>query len=725
MRVRSKFLCLLFVGLVPLAAGLFVLAEVAQASDRAKTHDVMLEYLQGVMRGLEGFFNEPKVVAVSASVLNSVQALDWSEASGELDRIVRINNAVNTMSMADADGYFYRTDTPGNPYQGGRITANDSDPNAEPRTCADEPYFRDLVAQNPRGELGFVVTEPAPIEGVSIKHIITSAPIIRDGRAIGLVCAGQTAGELSDFYSLITSDLAARFGMDAHMYIVAKSGQLISSLEYNPAARAYEETVLNTPYFVYADSLGADAAYVFTSAIESEGQVISSKYAGRDIYVLGKEIFMTPFAVFLAVGQDVALASSRAIRIASLIAFFAVGGVLCAGMLILMTRILNSLKGVHDTMREIGEEGGGDLTVHLDVRGNDEIAAIGNSFNKFVASLHDMVANVLDSVSSMLFASNLLAGDVDEISADVSKVARQIDDMNAIAEEQGASVNGTSSTVAQIVQTIESLTRRIESQSSAVTESAASVHQMVANIGAISDNITKAAGSFDELKADATDGKGSISAMQETVGKLSAQSDSLLEANSVIDNIASQTNLLAMNAAIEAAHAGEAGKGFSVVAEEIRKLAESSASQSKTIAAGLKNTISSIKNIETAAAAAEAAFDSVASKIAAVTELVSSINHAMLEQSEGSRQVLEALQSIDNTTAQIRDGALEMNGGAENILKEMGRLSEISLQVKDRSDAITAAVNGIDDAVKEIVQSSGKTGDAINALVSLTHKFKL
>ena len=248
---------------------------------------------------------------------------------------------------------------------------------------------------------------------------------------------------------------------------------------------------------------------------------------------------------------------------------------------------------------------------------------------------------------------------------------------------------------------------------------------MVANISAISENVAKAAASFDELKGTAARGREGIGAVQDLVTKLSAQSDSLLEANSVIDNIASQTNLLAMNAAIEAAHAGESGKGFSVVAEEIRKLAEDSAEQSRTIAAGLKATIDSIKNIAQATVTADSAFDDVATKIASVVAFAQEINIAMSEQNEGSRQVLEALHDIENVTAQIRDGAVEMNTGTAVILKEMNRLSTISQQVQERSTSIAKAADAIAGAVAEIVDSTGANNEAIEVLVGITGKFVL
>ena len=248
---------------------------------------------------------------------------------------------------------------------------------------------------------------------------------------------------------------------------------------------------------------------------------------------------------------------------------------------------------------------------------------------------------------------------------------------------------------------------------------------MVANIGSLSENVSKAAESFGELRRSANDGRESINAVQELVNKLSLQSDSLLEANSVIDNIANQTNLLAMNAAIEAAHAGEAGKGFSVVAEEIRKLAESSASQSKTIAAGLKATIAAINNIAQATTTADNAFGAVAAKIGSVTELVSAIDLAMSEQNAGNRQVLDALRGIEDGTTNIRNGAVEMTSGTETILKEISQLAGVSQQVQERSASIAKAAEAIDGALEEIVRSSGSNSEAIDVLADITGRFKL
>ena len=366
-----------------------------------------------------------------------------------------------------------------------------------------------------------------------------------------------------------------------------------------------------------------------------------------------------------------------------------------------------------------------DLTKRIVVTTIDEISAIAARVNKFTESLQGMIKDVSSSADSLSTVGQMLSKNADEISSDVSDIHKDIDNLNLTVEEQSASVTETSASITQIARNIESLSLQIENQSAAVTQSSAAVQEMVANVGTISENISKASASLNELKSTATSGRDSINSVQDLVSKLITQSDSLLETNSVINNIASQTNLLAMNAAIEAAHAGEAGKGFAVVADEIRKLAEDSSKQSKAIAAGLKATIEQIRNIAAATKTADDAFETVASKISSVAALSSEIDLAMHEQNEGSRQVLEALRDIENVTVQVRDGSAEMNEGAATILKEMTRLSGVSRDVQERSSSIAQATEAINGAVSEIVENSEANTEAINVLARVTGRFRV
>lgn len=272
---------------------------------------------------------------------------------------------------------------------------------------------------------------------------------------------------------------------------------------------------------------------------------------------------------------------------------------------------------------------------------------------------------------------------------------------------------------------MESLSRQIQSQSSAVEESSAAIQQMVSNIGSISNNLEKASVEFETLKTASQNGKDSISNVVELVNNVSNQSEVLLSTNNVINSIAAQTNLLAMNAAIEAAHAGTAGMGFSVVADEIRKLAEESSSQSKIIATELKKIVADIGNVVNATTNAGAAFDTVVNKVEDAGVLISQIALAMQEQNEGSRQVLEALDNIQNITLEIKNGSIEMNEGTTIILNEMNNLEDISRRVHKSLGEMISELSEISTSVEAIVVDSCNTKNAVTELSVLTEKFSV
>jgi methyl-accepting chemotaxis protein len=211
----------------------------------------------------------------------------------------------------------------------------------------------------------------------------------------------------------------------------------------------------------------------------------------------------------------------------------------------------------------------------------------------------------------------------------------------------------------------------------------------------------------------------------ELVKDVSSQSEQLLETNQIIDSIASQTNLLAMNAAIEAAHAGEAGKGFSVVSDEIRKLAESSSEQSKAIEVELKKVVSKITSIVEASEKADNAFGAVNQQIRQANGLIQEIRMSMKEQTEGSQQVLEALDDIQNITMQIRDGSLEMNQGTSMILKEMLRLESISMKVQKSTQDIARSSDTIGQTIEEILGVTVRNSGVVKTLNELTDRFKI
>jgi hemerythrin-like metal-binding protein len=203
------------------------------------------------------------------------------------------------------------------------------------------------------------------------------------------------------------------------------------------------------------------------------------------------------------------------------------------------------------------------------------------------------------------------------------------------------------------------------------------------------------------------------------------ESEGLLEINAVMENIASQTNLLSMNAAIEAAHAGESGKGFAVVADEIRKLAVSSAEQSKTIAEVLKKIKSSIDKITLSTSSVLSEFESIDGSIKTVAQQESMIRGAMEEQGEGSRLILDAISRLREITQLVKEGTTEMLDTSKSIIKESRNLEGLSAEIKFSMDEMAVGAGNIITSVDAVNEAGDQNKANIDSLVEEVSRFKV
>lgn len=372
-----------------------------------------------------------------------------------------------------------------------------------------------------------------------------------------------------------------------------------------------------------------------------------------------------------------------------------------------------------------GKIASGDLTDRLAVKKNNEVGRIMMNLNTAIENNHTMICLLKDEADKMNSIGSQLSSSMEETAAAIKQIGENVKGVKEKAMSQAAGVTETAATVEQINGRLSRLVSSIEMQTESINESSVVITRMAENTVKIAKTLDQNNELIKTVYGQTKVGKDGARTANEIVKQIAEKSASLLEASQIIQNIASQTNLLAMNAAIEAAHAGESGKGFAVVADEIRKLAEGSNLQGKQIAAVIKETTEIIHDITEAGSRAEKTFIDVYNLVSQISEKEDSILEVMREQEENGKHVLDAIKRINDVTSEIDSASAEMLEGGNQIGQEMQKLAEITLETTDSMNEIASGADQITIAVKEVSDITQKNKASIENLSNEVSKFKV
>ncbi|WP_461256663.1 methyl-accepting chemotaxis protein [Treponema sp. R80B11-R83G3] len=379
---------------------------------------------------------------------------------------------------------------------------------------------------------------------------------------------------------------------------------------------------------------------------------------------------------------------------------------------------------VTETLKDISE-GEGDLTRTIPEKGNDEISDMSRYFNRTLAKIKKLIISIKEHADSLSDTGNDLASNMNETASAINEITATIQNIKGRVLNQSASVTQTGATMEQITNNINKLNEYVEQQSASVSQSSSSIEEMLANIQSVTQTLVKNGESVNELTSASELGHTSLNDAADDIHEIARESEGLLKINRVIKDIASQTNLLSMNAAIEAAHAGAAGKGFAVVADEIRKLAESSSEQSKTISTVLERIKGSIDKVGESTDTTITRFDVINTDLKTVTEQEENIRNAMEEQNEGSKQILEAVGKLNEITRQVKDESAQMLQGSREVIRESRNLENVTQEITGGINEIALGAEQINEAVNMVNDITVKNRESINLLVKEVSLFKV
>ena len=558
----------------------------------------------------------------------------------------------------------------------------------------------------------YIVTEPAMSS--TIKKY-TSKVVVPFKDMQGKISGVISATILGDSLSNLISDIVV--GKTGTAYLLSQDGTILGNRQPEILYKSVFTELLSSgdskASSFLRTSLSSNKPQVSVSNIDGIKHISATakmQYTGWILLITAPASEFTAHDINSLIQMFIIIVSSMLLLAIAIGFFFA-------------HRIVRPIDKVSSSLRNIAQ-GEGDLTIKLPPTDEYETTMLSYYFNETILKLRNSIHKIgLDSNEMGMIGSDLESNML-SVSDFISKITGSIEDLKKDFLVQEKSISETNAAIIQIIENLRFSNESVEKQVVATEEAFSSFDNMKSSIELVDGNVKETQDAIENLSMATNDGRQTLIKANDISQGIKEASGSLLEASTIVQNIASQTNLLAMNAAIEAAHAGEAGKGFAVVALEIRHLAEESNLQGKKITTTLKNLTDEIEVLANAASSTVEKFNFISTYSNKVNGLVQGVVDAMSEQEKNANLIWKLIKDMNEITNTVKTNSNEMLIGGEKIINETSRLQELTLELKKSMKEVDSQVELINDATQDSLSIATKNKESIDRLVLEVSNFK-
>ena len=653
----------------------YFLKELVKSSSK-----VLDERSQALFGKLEAFSNLPAIQEEALSYRNKID-LFKNEIQMQKQR------GWLSFGICGLDGMLYRTDD-------------------TVEKVTDTDWFQTAI----KGK--YIITEPA-LSATERRYISIVAIPMRDlqGKITGVI----NATVLGDSLSNLISDIIV--GETGTAYLISPSGTILGNRRPEILYKSIYSEIIGSETSEFAQFLKqALSSHKSAVNVSDINGVRCISVASSMRYANWTLLLTAPVSEFMAENVANLIKTFIVIALSQLIIAIAFG-------FFIARNITHPINHVIEALRNIAQ-GEGDLTIELPTNTKDETSVLSSYFNQTILKLKNSIQKIGIDSREMESVGSDLESNMVSVSEFVTKITAGIDALKDRFVEQEESVSGTTAAIEHIIKTLRLLNDSIGKQAAMVAESSTSFDKMSHSIDTVGENVVETREAIRNLSAATNDGRETLAKANEVSQRISDASGDLIEAGAVIENIASQTNLLAMNAAIEAAHAGEAGKGFAVVASEIRKLAEESSAQGKKISITLKNLSAEIKALADSASGAVEKFNIISGYSKGLSSSIEGVVQAMDEQEENGKIIWGIINDVTGVTNEVKSGSGDMLADGEKVVSATKRLDDLTRILRENIENIASQTEMINEAAQESLEIAVKNKQSIDGLVLEVGKFK-